>query len=210
MKKITYIFIALMVTVFAKAQNKTLINFDKVELNNINGLVEIELGKPYNVQIEGLPANDSLITINVLDENRLVIALKKNLAWDKMQQLNLKIKIAMPEISKLYNNSNANIGLDNFIGRYLSIKNSGNGNVVLKGTTVDILDIENNGNGDTNAKKIEAKKVTIIKSGNGNIEINTNEPFTAKLAGNGDIVNFGKGKAIVVSQSGNGDIIYRN
>jgi len=210
MKKITCILIALMVAFFAVAQNKTLINFDKVELNNINGLVEIELGKPYNVQIEGLPANDSLITINILDENRLVIALKKNLGWDKMQQLNLKIKIAMPEISKLYNNSNANIGLHNFTGRYLGIKNSGNGNVVLKGTTIDILEIENNGNGDTNAKKIEAKKVTIIKSGNGNIEMNTNETFTAKLAGNGDIVNFGKGKAIVVSQSGNGDIIYRN
>ncbi len=35
----------------------------------------------------------------------------------------------MPEISKLYNSSNADVIIKNFVGRYLGIEINGNGNV---------------------------------------------------------------------------------
>jgi hypothetical protein len=40
--------------------------------------------------------------------------------------------------------------------------------------------------------------------------LKTNDNFEASLSGNGDIVNYGTGKAIILKQSGNGQVIYRN
>ena len=127
-----------------------------------------------------------------------------------MKDIRLIIKISMPEISKLSNNSNANISINNFTGRYFGVENNGNGNVEIEGNVVDLLDIENNGNGDCNAKQIEAKEVNITKVGNGDVIIKTNANFKTKLAGNGDIINYGNGKAILLKQSGNGKVVYRN
>ncbi len=210
MKKISLFTVIFLASLFAISQQHQLKNFDKVELNNINGSVNIQLGKIFNIDIIGIDKNDSLITIKVLPEYCLVITLKNGLSWDLMKKINLKINITMPEISKLHNNSNADITINNFRGRYIDIENNGNGDVTLEGTTVDSLNIQNNGNGNTIAKNIEAKKANIIKNGNGNIEIKTNEPFIAKLAGNGDVVNFGKAKGNILKQSGNGKVIYKN
>lgn len=210
MKKITTLFFATFVILLSSAQVYPYRDFDKVELNNINGSVDIEIGKDFNVEIMGLPIKSDLLSVEVLPEYKLVITIKKALSWEVMKNINLKIKIVMPEISKLYNNSNANVSITNFIGRYIGIENNGNGNVNLQGSIVDLLDIENTGNGDCSTKSINAKQVTITKAGNGNVQIKTNEPFNAKLSGNGDVINYGKGKATVLKQSGNGQVIYKS
>jgi hypothetical protein len=210
MKKINTTVIALLITIFSIAQQYNFKNFDKLQLNSINGSVDIELGKDFKIDVQGLPKNDSLITIKILKENCLAITLKKGLSWDELKKINLKIKITMPEISKLYNNSNADVVVNNFNGRYFGIENNGNGNTTIRGKVVDELAIANNGNGNTNAKQIEAKKVSAIKNGNGDVLIKTNDNFEASLSGNGDIVNYGTGKAIILKQSGNGQVIYRN
>ena len=163
MKKINTTIIALCITIFSMAQQFNFKNFDKVQLNNINGSVDIEVGKEFNVEVKGLPKDNSLVTVEIIKENCLAITLKKGLSWDEVQKINLKIKITMPEISKLYNNSNADVVVNKFTGRYFGIENNGNGNTTIKGKNVDELEIANNGNGNTNAKQIEAKKVTATK-----------------------------------------------
>ena len=210
MKKTFILIVAFFGITISQAQTYNLKNFDKLEFNNINGSVDIELAKDFNVEIVGLPKKSDLLTVKLLSESKLSITLKKGLSWDAMKDIRLIIKISMPEISKLSNNSNANISINNFTGRYFGVENNGNGNVEIEGNVVDLLDIENNGNGDCNAKQIEAKEVNITKVGNGDVIIKTNANFKTKLAGNGDIINYGNGKAILLKQSGNGKVVYRN
>ncbi len=209
MKKIIIVGIALLATISTIAQAYNFKDFDKVVFNNINGSVDIELGKDFSIVINGLPTNSNLVRVEKTLENKLVITLQKGLSWEVTKNINLKIKITMPEISKIYNSSNADVVITNFIGRYLGIENNGNGNVELYGKGVDEMDIENNGNGDCKTKAIEAKKVNISKKGNGNVVIKTNENFEVKMSGNGDVVNFGNGKATINSQTGNGKVVYR-
>lgn len=184
-------------------------DFDKVVLNNINGSVVIETGKEHKIEVDGVPEDDSIINIEETRENRLIISMKKGLGWEYTKNLNLKIKITMPGISKLYNNGNGNVTITNLVTRYLGVENDGNGDITLNGTIIDLLEIENSGNGDVKAKQIEAKKVNATKLGNGNIEIKTNANFDTKLSGNGNIINYGNGKAIIIKQSGNGQVIYK-
>ena len=116
----------------------------------------------------------------------------------------------MPEISKLCNSSNADVSVINFVGKYLGIENNGNGNVSLIGSFVDIIEIKNNGNGNLETKNINSKKMDIFKTGNGDVSIKTDADFNVEMNGNGDIVNYGKGKAIIKKQSGSGKIVCRN
>lgn len=203
------LFLFILIAQFNALSQSNYKNFDKIELNNINGSVDIQLGKAFSVDIKGLNNNDSSVTVKLENEYKLVISLKKGLGWEVMKNINLKIKITMPEISKLFNNSNADISISNFLGRYLGIENNGNGNVYVSGTIVDVLDIANNGNGDCKTKEIVAKKVNITKTGNGDVVIKTNNAFEVKMSGNGDVVNYGKGIANILKQSGNGKVIYR-
>jgi predicted transport protein len=197
-----------------QAQNKSVTktfevtDFDKIALNNVNGEVKIEVGKPFSVSITMDSQDFENLQVEKGAEYKLTIALtKKKGNWYEGDDA--KITITMPEISKLYNNSNANVSIANIKGRYLGIENNSNGDVVVKGQIVDLLDIENIGNGDVKTKNLEAKEVNVGKYGNGNVEIKTNQTFKAKLAGNGDIVNFGSGMASIAKQSGNGKAINR-
>lgn len=211
MKKILFT-TTLLIFLNARAQKvyNNFKDFDKVELNNINGAVIIETGKAYSIEIDGLPKDDSLVRIEQAEEFHLIISMKKGLGWEYVKNINLTIRISMPGISKLYNNGNSNVTISNLVTRYLGVENDGNGDVSLKGSIIDLLDIENTGNGDVNAKLVESKKVNVTKQGNGNIQIRTNDNFIARLSGNGDIINYGIGKAIIAKQSGNGQIVYRN
>lgn len=102
------------------------------------------------------------------------------------------------------------MNIKNFAGRYFGIENKGNGNISVAGAVVDLIEIKNNGNGNLETKNIISKKVDISKSGNGDINIRTDGTFKVEMAGNGDIVNYGRGKAIIKKQSGTGKVIYRN
>jgi hypothetical protein len=197
------------------AQNKSVTqtfdikDFDKVELNDLNGEVSIELGKPFGVAITIDSQALESIQLAKNAENKLTISFLKVKKENWYTKNTAKVAITMPEISKIYNNGNANIRIQSFIGRYLGIENGGNGDILLSGQVVDLLDIENAGNGNVKANNIEAKAVKVSKYGNGNVEIKTNQTFKAILAGNGDIINTGKGEAHIIKRNGNGKVIKR-
>jgi hypothetical protein len=203
----------LFVSQITKAQNDTktydLKDFDKVQIENVNGEVEIELGKSYCITVLGKDNAPEQVQITK-SEDKLLVKLDSKFVTDWKSRKVVKIKIVIPEISKLFNFSNADVSVQKFVGRYFGIENKGNGNVTVAGSVVDHIEISNNGNGNLETKNIISKKVDISKSGNGDVNIRTETDFNVKMNGNGDIVNYGKGKAIIKKQSGTGKVVYRN
>ena len=209
--------ILILVLLFAsqtiKAQSNTKAydfkDFDKVQIENINGEVEIEIGKSFSITVSGKDNAQQQVLITK-SEDKLLVKLDSKFATDWKSRKVVKVKIVMPEISKLLNSSNADVRIQDFTGRYFGIENNGNGNVSVVGSVVDHIEINNNGNGNLETKNITSKKVDITKSGNGDVNIRTDTDFQVEMNGNGDIVNYGKGKAIIKKQSGTGKVVYRN
>lgn len=184
-------------------------DFDKIQIDNINGEFEIVLGKAFSITVSG--NENALRQVQVAkSEGKLLITLDNKFISDWKNRETVKVKISMPEISKLYNSSNADVSVRYFTGRYFGIENNGNGNIIIVGSVVDFMEVKNNGNGNIETKNIVAKKVEIAKSGNGDVNIRTDSNFSVEMAGNGDVVNYGNGKALVNKQSGNGRVVYRN
>lgn len=184
-------------------------DFDKVQIENINGEVEIEIGKSYSITVSGKDNAQEQVQITK-SEDKLLVNLVSKFVTDWKNRKVVKVKIVMPEISKLFNFSNADVSVKNFVGRYFGIENKGNGNVSVSGSVIDHIEINNNGNGNLETKNIISKKVDISKSGNGDVNIRTDTDFNVGMSGNGDIVNYGKGKATIKKQSGTGKVVYRN
>jgi len=184
-------------------------DFYKVQIESINGEVEIEIGKSYSISVSGKDNAQEQIQLNK-SEDKLLVKLHSKFVTDWKSRKVVKVKIIMPEISKLFNFSNADINVKNFVGSYFGIENKGNGNISVVGSVIDHLEIKNNGNGNIETKNIISKKADISKSGNGDVNIRTDNNFNVEMAGNGDIVIYGKGKAIINKQSGTGKVVYRN
>jgi hypothetical protein len=190
------------------AKNYDFKEFDKVQIEYINGEVEIELGKPFSISVSGEDNAQEQVHVTK-SADKLLVKLDEKFISDWKKRKVVKVKIVMPEISKLYNSSNADVSVRQFTGRYFGIQNNGNGNVSIAGSAVDLIEITNNGNGNVETKSIAAQKVDISKTGNGDINIRTDNNFNVEMSGNGDIVNYGKGKGIINKQSGNGRVVYR-
>jgi len=184
-------------------------NFDKVYFQDLDGKLEVEIGKPFSISVTIDDNLESLFSITEnATEHELSVSFKNNKNnWKYIEDTNFKIKITMPEASVIKNIGNSDLNIKNVIGRYFRIENTGNGDAKITGTT-DSLEIIKSGNGDINAEKLVAKKANIKNTGNGDVSANVTEELTAKLNGNGDIKNIGKAKFDNNSKkTGNGDLI---
>lgn len=198
-----------------KGSGKTMIktynfkNFDKVYFENLNGNLEVEIGKPFNITVT---IDDNLVDLFSITENsaehELTLSFKDN--WNNkkyIENTNCKIKITMPEASVIKNIGNSNLSIKNIIGRYFRIENTGNGDTKISGST-DSFDVVKSGNGNISAEKLIAKKADIKNTGNGDVTVNVSEELTAQLNGNGDVKNIGKARFDNNSKkTGNGDLI---
>lgn len=184
-------------------------NFDKITLEDLDGKIEVEIGKTWSISIT---IDDNLENLLNFSENVSENELKVQFKGNKNNQMyientNLKIKITMPEISVIKNTGNSDLIVKNIVGRYFRLENTGNGDSKINGT-IDVLDIVKTGNGDVIAENLLAKKADLKSTGNGNLIANVSEELAAKLNGNGDIINKGKAKFDSNSKkSGNGKLI---
>ena len=220
MKKIFFA-IVLIITSFANAQLKgsgkiitktfDYKNFDKVYFEDLDGKIEVEIGKPWSILIT---IDDNLESLLHLSENVSENELKIQFKGNKDNQMyventNLKIKITTPEASVIKNSGNSNLSVQNISGRYFKLENTGNGDSNVS-STIDVLDIIKIGNGDVDASNLNVKKAELKSSGNGDLTVNVSETLSARLTGNGDIINTGKAKFDSGSKkSGNGDLILK-
>lgn len=185
-------------------------NFDKLEILDIAGKVNVEIGKPFSITINIDDNLASLLKVKEYD-GELKIQLEGN-AYNKLylEETNIKVNITMPEASVIRHRSNSKMLVSGIVGRYFRINSSGNGEVIIKGS-IDELDIVCSGNCAVRAEEMMAKSVKVEKSGNGNVYINTDKTFTAKGSGNGNVINKGEGMPDGASHiSGNGEIKYKN
>jgi hypothetical protein len=142
--------------------------FDKIDLLDLDGVMEVEAGKEFSVTAVIDDNLAPLLEANV-DNGCLTIQLKGNL-YNKLyvEETNIKIKISLPMVSFIKHRSNGKLTVNGITGKYFGIKNTGNGNAYINGS-VDELDIVCRDNGSVYATGTKAKKVKAERSGNGNI-----------------------------------------
>jgi Putative auto-transporter adhesin, head GIN domain len=181
MKKIFLAIVTVMCVSIAYAQrgplegsgkiiNKTFAfsNFDKVNLRDLDGVAEIEVGKPYAISVAIDDNLADLLAVSA-DDNTLDISLKGN-RNNRMyiENTNIKIKISLPSLVYVLHDGNNGLTINRIAGDYFKIKCIDNGSATLSGT-VDKLNIVCTGNGTVNARKLVANNIETSRRGNGNI-----------------------------------------
>lgn len=183
-------------------------NFDKVHLEDLDGKIEIEIGKTFSVKIDIDENLEPLLHVSKEEkEDELMISLKGN-TNNKLyvEDTRIKVKVTMPEASVIRHRGNSTLHITGIVGRYFRLENNGNGDASLQGT-IDDLDIKKDGNGDVNAKTLVAKKAKVKCYGNGNVDVHAQISLTAHGSGNGNVVQFGPGKIEPISGiTGNGEV----
>jgi hypothetical protein len=180
-------------------------NFNKVYFEDLDGKIEVEAGKTFSVSVT---IDDNLINllsvVEHADDKTLTISLKGN-KNNKMyiEDTKISVKVTLPNVVGLKNDSNASMTVTGIIGNYLKIETLDNGSSTVTGK-IENLDVTNSGNGVLNAKQLLAKNAKIRASGNGNVYINVSQLISAKTSGNCTVINLGKAKfGIESSSSGN-------
>lgn len=181
-------------------------DFDKIQFQDLAGKAEVEVGKPFSVQIEIDENLESLLEVNNAD-GKLSIEFKGNKNNRLyIEKTNIRIRVSMPEISVLQHQGNSDLKVHGLIGRYFRLENNGNGNTKLSGS-IDKLDIKKYGNGNVDAKDLSAKYAEVKSFGNGDVKVNVSVSLTANGTGNGDIIKTGSGKIESMSGIvGNGEV----
>ena len=170
-------------------------NFNKVIFDDLDGKLEIEVGKPFSISIT---IDDNLLYLLNVSENaavkKLTIALKGN-NNNKLyiEDIKIKVKITMPFLMEVNNNGNSGLTVTNINAKNFKTGNPVNGSSTLTGI-VDNLEVINSGNGILSAKQLIAKNAKIKATGNANVYLNVTETLTAKTSGNCTVVNSGKAK----------------
>lgn len=183
-------------------------DFDKVSIEDFDGHIEIEVGKPFSVKIEIDENLEPRLKVNKDNsENQLNIILEGNKNGRLyLEKTRIKIKISMPEAAVISHRGNTNVNVHGIMGRYFRLETSGNGDVFLSGS-IDELDIKKSGNGRVKAEKLTCKIAKVKSYGNGNVTVNSQISLKANGTGNCSIIQTGPGKIDPMSGViGNGDV----
>lgn len=183
-------------------------DFDKLDLKDLDGKIEVEIGKPFSVKVEIDENLEPLLEVRKENqEGVLSIGFKGNYN-NKMyiEDTRIKVKMTMPEASVIQHRGNSSLHVTGIVGRYFRLENNGNGNATLQGA-IDELDIKKNGNGEVKAQGLVAKTAKVKSYGNGNVRVNSQISLTAHGSGNNSVMQFGPGKIDPMSGiMGNGEV----
>jgi hypothetical protein len=184
-------------------------NFDKITFADIDGTIEVEIGKPFSISITIDDNLESLLAFAEDNSNQsLKIYFKGNRNNNMyIEDTNIKIKVCMPTIAFLKHSGNSLLTVTNVDSKSLKVENSGNATTKISGKTTE-FEATNNGNGNLYAENLVAEIANIKSTGNGNAKVNVSKTITARASGNGNVVNQGGAKFDSNSkQSGNGSLI---
>lgn len=176
-----------------KVQNYDFSNFDKISILDLDGITEIEVGKPFSVQTS---IKEKYSPILEVTENgrELIIIFKYTKDNNKyIEKPNIKVKISCPSLESLYKQGNSAVFVSIYNQKSLSITNEGNGSATLKGS-VEQIRLQNNGNGKLNAKRLSADTVIVSSFGNGDVIVNAKNKLTVERNGNGEVLQTGDAK----------------
>ncbi len=165
-------------------------NFNKVNFDDLDGKLEIEVGKPFSISITIDDNLENLLTlVENNDEKLLTVSLKGN-RNNKMyiEDTKIKVTITMPFLMEICNNGNSSLTVININSKNFKTKNPVNGSTTLSGI-VDNLDVVCSGNGNLDATKLITKNAKITCRGNGNARVNATNITESNRSGNGNIIN---------------------
>jgi hypothetical protein len=183
-------------------------NFNKVNFDDLDGKLEIEVGKPFSITIT---IDDNLVHLLTLVEhsenNQLTIALKGN-RNNKMyiEDTKISVKITMPFLLEVNNNGNSSLTVTNINTINFKSVNPVNGSTTLSGI-VENLEVVCRGNGNLHAENLTAKNAKVTCRGNGNAKVNASNSIVGNVSGNGNIFTIGNASFGSESRtSGNGSL----
>jgi Putative auto-transporter adhesin, head GIN domain len=123
-----------------KTVNQTfqLDGFYKINLLDLDGVVEVVVGKEFSVNAI-IDDNLAPLLDASVDNGTLTVQLKGNL-YNKLyiEETNIKIKITLPEVSVIKHRSNGKLIVDSISGRYFGIINAGNGSAYIIGSVNEL------------------------------------------------------------------------
>jgi hypothetical protein len=183
-------------------------DFDKLNIQDFDGQIEVEIGKPFSIKIEIDENLEPRLNVNKdSEESQLNVSLDGNTNGKLyLENTRIKIMIGMPEASVVKHRGNTTLKIKGIAGRYFRLENVGNGDALLEGS-IDELDIRKTGNGNVLANKLTAKTTKVKSAGNGNVTVNSQITLHANGTGNGSIFQKGPGKVDPLSGVvGNGEV----
>ena len=184
-------------------------NFDKLSFQDLDGSIEVEVGKEYSISVT---IDDNLFPLLSFEENKVKKELKlffKGNANNKkyIEDTKIRIKITTPRLVQVNHSGNSALVITNLIGTNFKLDNSGNGTTKISGS-IDSLEVINRGNGNTKAEQLLSKNAVINCSGNGNVYVTVSTNLTAKARGNCSVFNYGKAQFDAQSsKSGNARLL---
>ncbi len=173
------------------SQNYDFTNFDKISILDLDGVTEIEVGKPFSVETKIKDKYTSILEVTEMN-GELTIVFKYTKDNNKyIENPNIKVKITCPSLANLYKRGNSNVSVSISNKSAFTVINEGNGSAILKGF-VKQLSLKNDGNGRIDAKKLLADTVFVNSFGNGDIIVNAKDELKGERNGNGKIIQNGK------------------
>jgi hypothetical protein len=189
-------------------KNYDIRNFDKISFEDLDGKIEVEVGKSFSVKIDIDENLESLLYVSKEEkEGVLTVGLKGNTNNKQyVEDTRIKVKVTLPEASVIQHRGNSSLHVTGLVGRYFRLENDGNGDASLQGS-IDELDIKKEGNGNVNARNLVAKTAKVKCYGNGNVDVYSQISLATHGSGNGNVGQFGPGKIDPISGiMGNGSV----
>jgi hypothetical protein len=173
--------------------------FHGVELAGTLG-VEITVGKPASVQIQGEADLLSKVTTTVKD-GILVLDTPHNLH----RRNHLRAVVTVPDLGSVSVSGTGGMTVSGVANDRLAVSLEGTGAVSVTGTT-GTLQVVVEGTGQLNARDLTAKAVAIEVSGTGQASVHATDSLEAKVTGTGAIDVHGRPARVKKTVSGVGAI----
>ncbi len=169
-------------------------DFENISFEDFDGIIEVEVGKPYSIiiQIDDNLASKLQVTRDDADQT-LTILLKDNYNGRLyLENTHIKIKVSLPSVTHIFHRGNTEISVKGINARYFRYENNGNGSAILQGE-VENLDIKKSGNGEVRCGNLISKVAKVKSYGNGNVIINAQISLSGIGAGNCSVIQTGAG-----------------
>ncbi len=182
-------------------------DFDELVIEDFDGNIEIEIGKPYAIKVEIDENLEPRLRVNKDGNSKIKIYLEGNPNGKLyLEDVHIKIKVSMPDASFIRHRGNTNVKISGVKGHHFKLEQAGNGNVDISGE-VNELDIHKNGNGNVNARKLITKTAKVKSYGNGDVTVYAQISLSAVGTGNGSVYQVGPGEIETISGiAGNGSV----
>jgi hypothetical protein len=174
-------------------QNYNLSDFDRISILDLDGVTEIEVGKPFSVQTSIKDKYSPILEVRK-NGRELIVTFKYTRENNKyIENPNIKVKISCPRLDSLYKRGNSDIIVSVSDQKFLAMSNEGNGSALLTGA-VEQLSLRNDGNGRINATNLSADAVFVSSFGNGDLVLNAKHKLQVERNGNGRVIQTGNAK----------------